>query len=156
MARPKKNSLDLLSFLSPDRRQEIVEEALGSRLRGVFSRNSRTTLGKLIADLTNDELWSQMQHVRVSAILRPGDAAGEPSAVGPRRGRPPGRRNAMSTASLDQIVEFIRKHPGMRSEQIQAELQLPSGTVKIGLAKLRLARRVKTAGQRRATTYSVA
>ena len=156
MVRPKKNSLDLLSFLSAERRQEVVEEALGSRLRGVFARNSRTTLGKLIEDLTKDELWSQMQHVRVSAVLRPGDAVDQPRATGPRRGRPPGRRNAMSTASLDQIVEFIRKHPGLRSEQIQAELQLPPGAVKIGLAKLRLARRVKTAGQRRATTYSVA
>lgn len=156
MARPKKNNLDLLSFLSAERRQEIVEEALGSRLRKVFERNSSTTLGKLIEDLTNDELWGQMQHVRVATVLRPGTAVAPASATGARRGRPPGRRNAMSGASLDQIIEFIRKHPGLRSEQIQAELQLPAGAVKVGLAKLRLERKVKTAGQRRATTYSVA
>jgi hypothetical protein len=155
MPRGKRDPLDLLSFLTAERRQEVVEEALGSRLRGVFERNSRSTLGKLIDDLTTDELWSQMQHVRVSAVLRRDNAASAARTPG-RRGRPPGRRNGVSSDSLDQLVEFIRKNPGLRSEQIQGELQLAPGAVKAALAKLRAERRVKTAGQRRATTYTAA
>lgn len=155
MPRGKRSPFDVLSYLSAERRQQVVEEALGSRLRGVFERNSRTTLGKLIEDLRSDELWAQMQHVRVSSVLRPGNAVSEARTPG-RRGRPPGRRGSLSTDTLDKIVEFVRKHPGLRSEQIQGEMQLQPGVVKAGLAKLRAARRVKTAGQRRATTYSAA
>jgi hypothetical protein len=153
MPRGKRPKVDLLSLLAPERRQEIFEEALGARVRGLFERQSRATLGKLVEALTNDELWEQIQHVRVETVLSPraGGTGGKP-----RRGRPPGSRSKLSNGAIDQIVEVIRRKPNLRSEQIQRELTLAPGVVKSGLAKLRLERRVKTTGQRRSTTYALA
>jgi hypothetical protein len=161
MPRGKRNAsvkggkLDLLSLLSADRRQAVVEEALGSRVRGLFQKHSRATLGKLIEGLTGDEHWGAMQHVRVASVLRPG-SSGAAEGAGARRGRPPGRRGKLSAAALDQIIDVVKKKPGLRSEQIQRELDFGQGVVKAGLARLRLERRVRTSGQRRATTYSIA
>ena len=158
MPRGKRIKLDLLSLLSADRRQAVVEEALGSRIRGIFQKHSRATLGKLIEGLVHDEHWSAMQHVRVSTVLRPsaGAQGAARPASGARRGRPPGRRSKLSAAALEQIIEVVRKKPGLRSEQIQRELDFAQGVVKAGLARLRLERRVRTSGQRRSTTYTVA
>ncbi len=154
----KSAKIDLLSLLSADRRQAVVEEALGSRIRGIFQKYSRATLGKLIEGLVHDEHWSAMQHVRVSTVLRPsgGATVGAGATTGARRGRPPGRRGRLSAGTLDQIIEVVKKKPGLRSEQIQRELDFGPGVVKAGLARLRLEHRVRTSGQRRATTYTVA
>lgn len=153
MPRGKRNKVDLLSLLAPERRQAIFEEVLGTRVRGLFQKHSRTTLGKLVEALTSDELWEQMQHVHVESVLSPREASATGKA---RRGRPPGSRSKLSSGAIDQIVEVIRKKPNLRSEQIQRELNLGAGVVKSGLARLRLERRVKTSGQRRSTTYALA
>lgn len=153
MARPKRDPLDLLSLLTADRRQAIVEEALGSRIRTIFTKNSNATLGRLIDGLVNDEHWAAMKNVRVSTVLRPGSGSG--GVGGARRGRPPGR-GKVSGASVDQILDAIRKHPGLRSEQLQREISLAPKAVKVGLAQLRKEGRVRTSGQRRSTTYAVA
>src|SRR5689334_19036683 len=107
MPRGKRNKLDLLSFLTAERRQAVVEEALGSRIRGIFQKNSRATLGKLMEGLVKDELWSQMQHVRVETVLRPSGQVAS-GGNGARRGRPPGKRGKYSEATLDQLVDFIK------------------------------------------------
>ncbi len=154
MPRGKRDSLDLLSLLTADRRQAIVEEALGSRIRALFAKHSHATLGRLIDGLVGDEHWASMKHVRVSTVLRP-SGSGSTTASGARRGRPPGR-GKLSGAAIDQILDVIRKHPGLRSEQIQREISLAPKAVKAGLAQLRKDKRVRTSGQRRSTTYSAA
>jgi hypothetical protein len=161
MPRGKKISLDVLALLPADRRQAVVEEALNSRIRGIFQKHSRATLGRLIDGLVKDEHWGVMKNVRVETVLRPsapgayngGSAAA--NGTGKRRGRPPGKR-PFTAATLDQIVDVIRKRPGLRSEQLQRELGLPRGVVKAGLAQLRKDRRVRTVGERRSTTYAAA
>ena len=153
MPRGKREKVDLLSLLAPERRQAIFEEVLGSRARSLFQRHGRVTLGKLVEALTQDDLWAQMQHVRVESVLSPRE---EGTAGKGRRGRPPGSRSKLSSGAIDQILEVIRKKPNLRSEQIQRELTLAPGVVKSGLAKLRLERRVRTNGQRRSTTYALA
>jgi hypothetical protein len=153
MPRGKRISIDVLSLLTADRRQAVVEEALSSRIRGIFQRYSHATLGRLIDGLVGDEHWGVMKNVRVETVLRP-SSNGVP-ATGARRGRPPGK-GRLSSAGLDQIVDVIRKKPGLRSEQIQRELSLAPKVVKAGLAQLRKERRVRTSGQRRSTTYSAA
>ncbi len=153
MPRGKRISIDVLSLLSADRRQAVVEEALSSRIRGIFQRHSRATLGKLIEGLTGDEHWGVMKNVRVETVLRPSNGGG--AAPAPRRGRPPGG-GRLSPAALDQLLEVIRKKPGLRSEQIQREVSLGAKAVKAGLAQLRKERRVRTSGQRRSTTYAIA
>jgi len=156
MPRGKRISIDVLSLLSADRRQAVVEEALSSRIRGIFQRHSRATLGRLIDGLVGDEHWGVMKNVRVETVLRPSSGGGAAAAAsGPRRGRPPGK-GRLSPAALDQLVEVIRKKPGLRSEQIQREISLGAKVVKAGLAQLRKERRVRTSGQRRSTTYSLA
>lgn len=155
MSRGKRASFDVLSLLTADRRQAVMEEALSSRIRGIFQRNSRATLGKLISGLVEDEHWGAMKNVRVSTVLRPSGASAAPTG-GARRGRPPGRGNRLSGAAIDQILDVIRKKPGLRSEQIQRELSQPPKAVKAGLAQLRKDRRVRTSGQRRSTTYALA
>lgn len=155
MPRGKQISIDVLSLLSADRRQAVMEEALSSRIRGIFQKNSRGTLGKLIEGLVDDEHWGVMKNVRVATVLRPSGAAGTPTTTGARRGRPPGS-GKLSAGAIEQIVEVIRKKPALRSEQIQRELSLAAGVVKAGLAQLRKTRRVRTSGQRRSTTYQLA
>ncbi len=152
MPRSKREKVDLLSLLAPERRQAIFEEVLGTRARSLFQRHGRTTLGKLVEALAQDDLWAQMQHVRVESVL---NAREEATAGNGRRGRPPGSRSKLSSGAIDQILEVIRKKPNLRSEQIQGELKLAPGVVKSGLAKLRLEQRVRTNGQRRSTTYAL-
>ena len=159
MPRGKRTKLDVLSLLSSDRRMAVVEEALNSHIRGIFQRHSNATLGKLIAGLVGDEHWAEMQNIRVATVLRPGGSAASSTprvTTGARRGRPPGQKNRLSTAAIEQIIEVIRKKPSLRSEQIQRELELAPGIVKAGLARLRQEDRVRTSGQRRSTTYTVA
>jgi hypothetical protein len=153
MPRGKRISIDVLSLLSADRRQAVVEEALSSRIRGIFQRHSRATLGKLIEGLVHDEHWGVMKNVRVETVLRPSNSAAAPG--GARRGRPPGG-GRLSPAAMESLVEVIRKKPGLRSEQIQREVSLGAKVVKAGLAQLRKERRVRTSGQRRSTTYAIA
>jgi hypothetical protein len=153
MPRPKRISIDVLSLLSADRRQAVVEEALSSRIRGIFQRHSHSTLGRLIDGLVGDEHWAVMKNVRVETVLRPSNGNGVGAAPA-RRGRPPGR--GVSPAALTQILDVVRKKPGLRSEQIQREVSLASKMVKAGLAQLRKEHRVRTAGQRRSTTYAIA
>lgn len=157
MPRAKRTKVDLLSLLTPDRRQAIFEEVLGTRIRGLFQRHANATIGKLVEALTGDDLWAQMQHVRVEHVLNPREVSARSAGkTGARRGRPPGSRTKLSSTAIDQIVEVIRKKPNLRSEQLQRELSLSPAIVKSGLAKLRQERRVRTSGQRRSTTYALA
>lgn len=73
-----------------------------------------------------------------SSPARRGQAAGVPGAL------------------VDQLLAFISRNPGLRSEQIQKQLGAKQAAVKVGLAKLRASGRVKTSGTRRATTYASA
>jgi hypothetical protein len=155
MPRGKRIAIDVLSLLSADRRQAVMEEALSSRIRGIFQRYSRATLGRLIEGLTSDEHWGVMKGVRVETVLRPSATNGAGGGSGVRRGRPPGR-GQLSPAALEQLVDIIKKKPGLRSEQIQREVSLGAKVVKAGLAQLRKERRVRTSGQRRSTTYALA
>lgn len=166
MARPRKAQIgdaDLLSFLDEGRRREILNEAVGSRVREIFKRNHQNTLGALVAALTGDSHWAVLQNVSVSVVLQPADrgassgrSSSPASAKTNKVGRPRGRRSKLNDSTLDEIVAAVEKHPGLRSEQLQKELShLGPKLVKQGLAKLRADKRVKTSGQRRSTTYNV-
>jgi hypothetical protein len=67
------------------------------------------------------------------------------------------RRRGISDAVLDQLLKVVKAKPGLRSEQIYKKLPQQSPKIlKAGLAKLRAQKKVKTSGERRATTYRVA
>jgi len=71
-------------------------------------------------------------------------------SVRPRRRR---RGVGDSEAALAAILGAIKKNPGLRSEELRKRLDLPRRTLIAGLARLRLAGRVKTKGKARGTTY---
>ncbi len=165
MGRPKKTQMggaELLEFLPAARRQEILDEAVGSKVREIFKKNHQNTLGALVSALTGDSFWPVLQSVSVSVVLQPADRSGggsggraAASSSKAKVGRPRGRRSKLNDSALDEIVAAVEKQPGQRSEQLQKHLaHLGPKLVKQGLAKLRADKRVRTSGQRRATTYS--
>jgi hypothetical protein len=156
MPRPRKNSSDLLSLLSPDRRRAILAEALGAHVRSIFGRHQRSSLGALVEALRRDARWGAIQTIAVSSVLKPSARGAAPAPEAATRGRRRGRRGRLDQATLDQILRVVSRSPGMRSEQIQKALPFERTLVKAGLAKLRELKKVKTNGIKRATTYAAA
>ena len=54
---------------------------------------------------------------------------------------------------LEQLLRTIKASPGLRSEEIYKKLPVSPKVAKAGLAKLREQKKVKTSGEKRATTY---
>lgn len=155
MPRRKGNDGDILSLLSPARRREVLDEALGERVRAILGRHQGADFGRLVVALQRDPRWDLLRTVSVASVLRAGGGAGRPRAAaaadGPKRR---GRRGRLDQGTIDQILKFVEKHPGLRSEQIQGQLDVDRKLVKAGLAKLRETKRVRTSGHKRATTYT--
>ncbi len=154
MARGKNgNGTSILALLPSGRRQEILDEASGQLARKIFSAHSRSTLGDLVKSFESNRQWSALRKVSVAVVLRePGSHAARAHEAGTRRRR----RGPIAPALLDKIVAVIARKPGLRSEQLRDLVAAPAPLVKAGLAKLRVEKRVKTKGQKRATTYTVA
>jgi hypothetical protein len=155
MARPKKSnsenvSADILEFLTPERRRAVLDEAVGSKVRDLFGRHQSATLGELVSALTGDSHWGLLREVSISSVI-----GGATRGAG-KNGKKLGRRGRLDEGTLGQILKTVEKHPGLRSEQIQKQLDVDPRLVKAGLARLRAEKRVKTTGERRATTYAVA
>jgi hypothetical protein len=73
--------------------------------------------------------------------------ASAPSGRAPRTRRP-------DAPSGDEVVAFLRKHPGSRSEEMASELGTDTGALRPVLHKLRDAGRVRVDGKARATRYT--
>lgn len=54
---------------------------------------------------------------------------------------------------MDKFVGFVAKHPGLRIEQINAKLGTNTKDLALPVRKLLAARKLKTKGEKRATTY---
>ena len=79
-------------------------------------------------------------------------------ADAPRVGRPPGGRGAKRTAEdlealSQQVVSFIKSHPGLRIEQINKELGTTTKDVALPIRKLVAENVLTSKGQKRSTTY---
>lgn len=70
---------------------------------------------------------------------------GVPSAGAPRA--------AASAVSSEVLLDYVKKHPNLRGEQISAALGSDSRTIRPVMQKLIAAKKVKTRGERRAMTY---
>lgn len=158
MPRAKNPTLnDLLSLLPIARRKEIINEAMGAQARVIFDSHRGATVGSLVDALRKSRSWGLLKDVHVSTVMggpapRPASRPnGGATAAAPRR-----RRRGVQPGVLDRVVSFVAKNPGLRSEQIQAKLGGDHDTVKKALAKLRDIKRVKTTGEKRATTYTAA
>ena len=61
---------------------------------------------------------------------------------------------AVARPDADQVLDYIRKHPGSRSEQICGELGTDAARLRPVLHRLRDEGTVKVEGKARATRYS--
>jgi hypothetical protein len=67
------------------------------------------------------------------------------------------RRSSSDLASLgDSLLEYVRSHPGQRSEQIAQAMGTDTATLRPAMKRLIEAGKVRTEGQRRGMTYDPA
>ena len=67
------------------------------------------------------------------------------------------RRSSSDLASLgDSLLEYVRSHPGQRSEQIAQGMGTDTATIRPAMKRLIEAGKVRTEGQRRGMTYDPA
>lgn len=142
-------STSIFELLPASRRRELELEAMTALIRNTFFKHRNMTFGALMSAFANDKHWNAIKNVRISSVLTP--ANGTTSALTRRRGRPPKDLNG----ATDKLLGAIKKHPGLRSEQLQKYVEIPQSTVKAALGRLRLMGKVKTRGKRRSTTYKV-
>jgi hypothetical protein len=98
-----------------------------------------------------------------------------PTHTGPRRGRPPGSVNKVSTASTastaprgkkgakrsagdllklsERLHDFVGKHPGLRIEQINKEMGTTTRDLALPIRKLIADGAIHSKGAKRATIY---
>lgn len=64
------------------------------------------------------------------------------------------RTQAQIEATKQAIFNFLKKHPGSKTEQIAAGLEVSSKELQLPMAQLREEKAIKMKGQRRAATYT--
>lgn len=73
------------------------------------------------------------------------------------RAKKGGRRSAEDVSAMGEtLLDYVRKNPGQRGEQIAKALRTDVGTMRLPMKALIGARKVKTKGQRRGMTYFAA
>lgn len=66
----------------------------------------------------------------------------------------PRRRSSTTAIESEVLFDFVQKHPGLRGEQIAAELGTDTHSMRPVMKRLIADRRVKTRGERRGMTYT--
>lgn len=70
------------------------------------------------------------------------------------RAKKGGRRSAEDVTAMGQtLLDYVKKNPGQRGEQIAKALRTDVGTMRLPMKALISAKKVKTKGQRRGMTY---
>jgi len=135
-----------------------------SKLRQVIEDEARRFAATIVQALRSASLDEVMRVSgaggggrRTARAAAPETANGAASRVPARRGGRLGRRSAEDIdRTLEQIVSVLAHHPeGLRSEQIQAALQLDRRELPKPLALGVAAGRIAKEGQKRATTYTL-
>jgi hypothetical protein len=91
---------------------------------------------------------------RPSSTAKKGNAGNRAKAKGSKGG---GRRSTEEIEQTSQqILEYVRKNPGHRAEQIKGALKLDKAAWMLPITRLVEQGHVKTKGHRRATTYTAA
>jgi hypothetical protein len=79
------------------------------------------------------------------------------AAKAPARTEPPARRRAApvdsSAPATTRILEYVKSHPGERSENVRSALGLSRADMQTAVRKLLAERKIESEGERRATRY---
>ncbi|HEX6885436.1 MAG TPA: hypothetical protein VF530_18820 [Planctomycetota bacterium] len=116
-----------------------------------FVKAATKSLEKALGVVKDAEQKKALQAAR--AALSEGFATA--GVVTPGGGR--ARRSAHEIEDLsEQLLEYVRSHPGSRGEEIAAALATDSATIRPVMKKLIASGKVTTEGQKRGMTYSPA
>ena len=132
-----------------------------------LDRQIRARIDSFLAEMSGLVKLSALDAVRTAL------GQGAPPRRGPDRprkvsfqvGKRPGRiasrglsgkrTSAQVDATAARLLTEIRSKPGRRLEEIGAALKTPTSNLKLPIAKLMAARKLKTKGQKRGTKYFV-
>jgi hypothetical protein len=123
------------------------QTALEDKIAAVIASAARE-----IAAVVRSDLADQLQLVVAGQNGRVHKTAASTNGKTGKRGR----RSSLTESVLSSVLSVIEGKPGLRSEQIQAQLRMQPKMVKAALAKLREQKQVKTTGQKRSMTYASA
>jgi hypothetical protein len=142
---------------------------LDSRVEEIISRAASEIVSAVRTEIANELLRStdgKGTAVQPARRGRPPKAKGAapgkapakgPAAKGPTARRSKGRRPAGQVAMDDaRLLDYVRNHPGLRSEDIVKAVGLRKQDVASGLQRLRETNKVKMKGIKRAATYTAA
>lgn len=73
----------------------------------------------------------------------------------PKKTKAPGAKRSESDIQklMDKFVGFVKKNPGLRIEQINEKLGTATKDLALPVRKLIASKRIRTKGEKRATTY---
>ena len=101
-----------------------------------------------------------LEEVHAKLMLEIGDIAPARRGPGRPRGTRTGKRGRPGKFTPEQIesmgstiVGHLKKNPGARSEQLGAAMRMDAKTLRIPLAALIKAKKIKVKGQKRGTQY---
>ena len=110
-------------------------------------------LSKIIQRASLEEM-----HAKLQAVL--GETAPKRRGPGRPRGARTSKRGRPGKFTPDQldamggkILVLLKKSPGARSEQLSGAMRMDAATLRIPLAALIKAKKIKVKGQRRGTMY---
>lgn len=111
----------------------------------------RSTLQQVVSELS-----AQLGGAPKRGPGRPRKAAGTGFKSTVKRA-PGGRRSPDYLLKMgENLLAYVKSHPGQRGEQIAAALKTDVNTMRLPMKKLIAAKKVKTKGNRRGMTYTAA
>lgn len=128
-----------------------------ANLRSQLADLASTFTDSVIAAIRStslEELLGESGAARSKAVSSPAPTKSATRTARSSSGRLPRRSAEDIAAELDRIVALVQKHKdGLRAEQIRAELGLQAKELPRVLKEGLMGKRLRSKGQKRATTY---